>query len=200
MVRMGKSLPGLILVGVVLSGCALLPGGGPAALDTYELTAVKPEGARGRRGSQILITQPSALQSIDSQNIVVEPAPGNIEYLKGAQWADRLPRVIQVRLAESFQRSGRLGGVGLPGEGLAIDYQVLSEVRDFSISVGAGARAEVEIYVKLMNDRDGVIRASRDFRVVRPVAGAGNDAYVAALDAAFGQVAADIVRWTLASM
>ena len=108
--------------------------------------------------------------------------------------------MIQVRLAESFQRSGRLGGVGLPGEGLAIDYQVLSEVRDFSISVGAGARAEVEIYVKLMNDRDGVIRASRDFRAVRPVAGAGNDAYVAALDAAFGQVAADIVRWTLASM
>jgi cholesterol transport system auxiliary component len=197
---MGKSLPGIVLVGLVLSGCALLPGGGPAPLDTYELSAVKPEGGRSRRGSQILINQPSALQSIDAQNIVVEPAPGNIEYLKGAQWADRLPRVIQARLAESFQRSGRLGGVGLPGEGLAIDFQVLTEVRDFSISIGAAPRAEVEIYVKLMNDRDGVIRASRDFRAVRPVAGTGNDAYVAALDAAFGEVSAEIVRWTLASM
>lgn len=181
-----------------LAGCALLPGGGPAPLDTYELTAVAPGGGTSRHGRQILIAQPSALKSLDSQNIVITTAPGSIEYLKGAQWADRLPRIVQVRLAETFQRSGKLGGVGLPGEGLAIDYQVLTEVRSFQVAVHGATAADVEIYVKLVDDRNGVVRASRDFTASQPVTAAGNDAYVAALDQAFGAVADEIVRWTLA--
>ena len=199
--RFGKLLSGAAFLALVLSGCALFPGGGPAPLDTYELSAPTPDTARSRRGTQVLIGEPSALKSLDGQNIVIVPSPGVIQFLKGAQWADRLPKVVQARLAEAFQRSGSFAGVGKPGEGLAIDYQVLSEIRSFQIDVGQGNRADVEIFVKVLNDRNGVVRASRTFEASATVGGAaGNDAYVRALDAAFGDVASEIVRWSASVM
>jgi cholesterol transport system auxiliary component len=194
-------LPGAVFAALVISGCAALPGGGPAPLDTYELSAPTPDTGRARRGTQVLIAEPSALKSLDGQNIVITPAPGAIQFLKGAQWADRLPKVVQARLAESFQQSGGFGGVGRPGEGLAIDYQVLTEIRAFQINVGQGSRADVEIFAKVLNDRNGVVRASRTFKASQSVgSGSGNDAYVRALDAAFGDVADEIVRWSITVM
>lgn len=183
----------------LLPGCALLPGGGPAPLDTYELSAPAVV-AGGRRRTQVLIAEPSALKALDGQNIVIRPAPNAIEYLKGAQWADRLPRVVQARLAETFQRSGTFGGVGKPGEGLAIDYQVIVEIREFAIHTGPGRTAAVELFVRLLNDRNGVVRASRTFVASAPVTGAGNDAFVAALDRAFGNAASEIVGWSAGVM
>ncbi len=77
-----------------------------------------------------------------------------------------------------------------------IDYQVIAEIRAFDIRVDGGGRASVEIFVKLLNDRNGVVRASRTFEASAPVSGAGNDAYIAALDRAFGEAANQIVDWT----
>ena len=188
-------ISGTVALTILLSGCALL-GGRSTPLDTYELTAPAAGDGRGRSNRQILIAEPSALKALDGQNIVISPAPGNIQFLKGAQWADRLPRVVQARLAETFQRSGEFRGVGKPGEGLAIDYQVIVEVRAFQVRVDGGARAEVELFVRLLNDRNGTVRAEKIFTATAPVAGEGNDAYVGALDAAFGQAAVEIVDWT----
>lgn len=186
---------GVAAFAFLLHGCAGLPGVGPAPLDTYELSAPTPETGVHRRRTQILIAEPSALKALDSENIVVRPAPGAIEYLKGAQWADRLPRVVQARLAEAFQKSGAFAGVGRPGEGLAIDYQVIVEIRGFEVAVGSDDRARVEFFVKILNDRNGVVRASRTFEAVSPVSGSGNAAYVGALDRAFGDAAAQMVVW-----
>jgi cholesterol transport system auxiliary component len=179
-----------------LSGCALFPGGGPAPLDTYELSAPSSPEHAARSKRQILIAEPGALKALDGENIVIKPVPGVIQSLKGAQWADRLPRIVQARLAETFQRSGSFAGVGKPGEGLAIDYQVIAEIRAFEISIDTNPRAQVELFVRLLNDRNGVVRSSRSFQASAPLSGSGNDAYVRALDNAFGQVAAEIVTWT----
>lgn len=191
---------GALVLATLLGGCALVPGGGPAPLDTYELTtpSVTARAARSRR--QILVAEPVALKALDSQNIVISPSPGAIEYLGGAQWADRLPRIVQTRLIETFQRGGGSGGVGRPGEGLAIDYQVGVEIREFGIVVNGSRSAHVRLFVKLLNDRNGTVRATREFRETAPVSGPSNDAYVAALDAAFGAAAADITAWTRSNL
>jgi len=185
----------VVALSLSVSGCALL-GGKAKPLDTYELSAPGADKSRARRGVQILITEPSALKALDSQNIVIKPQAGSIEYLSGAQWADRLPRVIQARLAETFQKSGQFGGVGKPGEGLAIDYQVVTEIRAFNIRLDGQKRAHVTLFVRILNDRNGVVRAARVFDADAFVSGSGNDAYVDALDAAFGKAATDIVSWT----
>jgi cholesterol transport system auxiliary component len=191
---------------LLLSGCALL-GGGSAPLDTYSLSAPQASEGPRRGGVQILIAEPAALKALDSERIVISPAPGAIEYLSGAQWADRLPRVVQARLAESFQSSGRFGGVGRPGEGLAIDYQIVTDVRQFQIDASSGSTAVVELSVRILNDRTGVVRASRTFVGRAPVGSAsragstvGNDAYINALDAAFQQAGSEIVRWAASAI
>ncbi len=182
-----------VALSVLLSGCALLST--PKVLDTYELTAPEAKKSRGSSRRQLLIAEPSALKALDGENIVIKPSPGVIQYLKGAQWADRLPKIVQARLAETFQRSGNFGGVGKPGEGLAIDYQIIAEIRAFEVRVGAGENADVELFIRILNDRNGVVRAAKTFNATAPVLGAGNDAYVQALDAAFGQAAVEIVAW-----
>ncbi|MBD0416190.1 ABC-type transport auxiliary lipoprotein family protein [Oryzicola mucosus] len=186
----------LALLAAGLSGCALLPGGGPAPLDTYELTAPRLDATSQRSRRQILIAEPSALKALDGERIVIRSAPGSIEYLSGAQWADRLPRIVQARLAETFQRSGRFSGVGLPGDGLAIDYQVITELRTFGVDVRGGTHAQVELFVRILDDRNGTVRASRLFTASAPVGGTSNNAYVAAIDTAFGTASAEIVAWT----
>lgn len=183
----------------LLSGCALL-GGGTEPLDTYVLTApIATPGGAARSRTQILVGEPTALKALDGENIVIKPSAGSIQYLKGTQWADRLPRVVQSRLAEAFQSSGRFGGVGKPGEGLAIDYQVIVEIRSFEIRLDGG-RADVELMVRILNDRNGVVRASRVFNATAPAGGSGNDSFVAALDAAFARAAGEIVGWTASTI
>ena len=177
---------------LLLGGCGTaLTGSKPAALDTVTLSASN-NGKNARKSrTQILIAEPKALKIYDSQNIVVAPSATGLEYLGGVQWADRLPSLVQVKFAESLQNAG-FSGVGLPGQGLAIDYQLITEIRDFSVRLDGGDRAKVAIFVKLLNDRNGDVVASRAFEA-EALAQAGR--YPAALDAAFVIVSSDIVAW-----
>lgn len=185
----------LLCAALGFAGCAALPGGGPKPLDTYELSA--PDGGRDsvRGRVQILVAEPSALKSLDSVNVVIKPTPASIEYLSGAQWADRLPRVIQARMAEAFQKSGAFAGVGKPGEGLAIDYQIVTEIRGFEVRLDGSPRAHVELFVKILNDRNGTVRAARSFIAEAPLSGQGNSVYIGAIDRAFNEATTDIVSW-----
>ena len=108
--------------------------------------------------------------------------------------------MVQARLAQAFQETGRLGGVGKPGEGLAIDYQIVTEIRAFNIRLDGGDRAEVELFVKVLNDRNGTVRAASSFQATAPVSGTGNAAFTAALDQAFRSASAEIVEWAIGRM
>ena len=186
---------------LLLAGSAALPGGGPPPLDTYDLTAVSVQSSTPRRArTQVLVAEPGALKVLDGENIVIRPTAGSVEFLGGAQWADRLPRIVQARLVEALQATGRLGGVGKPGEGLAIDYQIITEIRAFQIRLDGGDRAEVELFVKVLNDRNGTVRAASSFSATAPVSGSGNAAFTAALDQAFRSAAGKIVDWAIARM
>jgi cholesterol transport system auxiliary component len=193
-VRVSAKIAAIGLAGMLIS-CAALPGGGPAPLDTFDLSAPSPQASGRSGGVQVLIAEPSALKALDGQNIIIRPSDGSIQYLKGAQWADRLPKIVQARLADAFQKSAAFGGVGKPGEGLAIDYQIITEVRQFDVDVGGSGKAQVELFVRILNDRNGVVRASKVFKSTSDLSGSGNQAYIAALDAAFNKAAGDIVRW-----
>jgi cholesterol transport system auxiliary component len=186
-----KSLTALGIA-LLLTGCGTaLTGSKPAALDTVTLSAGESGSSARKSRVQILIAEPKALKIYDSQNIVVATSATGLEYLGGAQWADRLPSLVQGKLAEALQNAG-YSGIGLPGQGLAIDYQLVTEIRDFSVRTDGGDRANVEIFVKLLNDRNGDVVSSRAFES-SAAATSGN--FPDALDAAFGQVSADIVAW-----
>jgi len=208
--RNGASEFSVIRLRRLLSVTALVPAlglglaacGSKAVNDTFDLTAsvseiATPASARNR---QLLVADPSALKALDSEQILVRVSGAEIQYLSQSQWSDRLTRVVQSKLVEAFENTNRLGGVGKPGQGLAIDYQLITDVRAFEISAEGADRGVVEISAKLLNDRNGTVRAQRVFRAEVPSSGTDNAAYVAALDRAFARVTADIVGWTLQSM
>jgi cholesterol transport system auxiliary component len=184
------------LAALLLAGCASFS----TPPQTFDLEAPggAPAGSAATR-TQLLIAEPTAVRTLDSQQIAIQPSTLTVEYLADAQWTDRLPRLVQLRLLQAFQNTGRAGAVGVPGQGLAIDFQIVTEIRRFEIALEESA-AIVEISVKALNDRSGVVRASQIFQARVPLQGAGNPAYVVALNQAFSQVTDEIVAWTLRTL
>jgi len=147
---------------------------------------------------QILIANPDALKILDGQDIVVRDLYGSISYLKDAQWGDRLPNIVQARLARAFENTHGFGGVGKPGDGLAINYQIITDIRLFGIDFQENNKlAHVEIAAKIMDDKTRSIRQTRVFSTQNPVLGVHNEDYAKALDEAFSIVIKDIVNWVL---
>lgn len=183
-------------------GFGLAACGSKAVNDTFDLTASVSDVATtaSARNRQLLVADPSALKALDSEQILVRVSGAEIRYLSQSQWSDRLTRVVQSKLVEAFENTGRLGGVGRPGQGLAIDFQLITDVRAFEIAAEGGDRGVVEISAKLLNDRNGTVKAQRVFRAEVPSTGSDNASYVAALDRAFARVTGDIVAWTLQSI
>ncbi|MBX8811504.1 membrane integrity-associated transporter subunit PqiC [Pseudochrobactrum algeriensis] len=178
---------------VLLAGCTTTP------LDTFSLSSSpQVQVSQKRKNVQILVPTPAALKALDSENIVIHDAPGSITYLKGAQWGDRLTNLVQARLVQAFENSNAVGGVGRPGDGLAINYQVQAELRDFGINASSSPQtAKIELAVRVLNDKTGEVRATRVFTSSVPVSGAGNKAYIRALDAGFSDVTRQIVAWVV---
>ncbi|MBB3646096.1 cholesterol transport system auxiliary component [Rhizobium sp. BK619] len=184
----------LPLTALILSGC-----GTAAKNDTYDLSAAVDGDGPAAKSRQILIASPTALNAVGSEQIVIRVSPSEIQYLSRAQWGDKLPRMVQSKLVEAFENSGKLGGVGIPGQGLAIDYQVVTDIRSFEIDASNGNQAVVEISAKILNDRNGSVRAQKVFRAVAR-AGGDNAGFVKGLDRAFSTVVSEIVNWTLRSI
>jgi cholesterol transport system auxiliary component len=177
----------------LLAGCS-----STASNDTFDLSinAGAAKTTQGQRNRQLLIAEPTAVKALDSENIVVRLSPSEMQYLAKSQWSDRLPKLVQSKLVEAFEDTGRFGGVGRPGQGLAIDYQVASEIRTFEV-LTTSRQAVVELSVKLINDRNGSVRSQKVFRSVAPISGSENANYIKALDAAFAAAARDIVSWSI---
>ena len=180
-------------VTALLVGCA-----SSTPLDTFSLSTSQVQVVQKRKNVQILVPTPAALKALDSENIVIHDAPGSITYLKGAQWGDRLTNLVQARLVQAFENSNAVGGVGRPGDGLAINYQVQADLRDFGINASSSPQtARIELAVRVLNDKTGEVRATRVFTSTAPVSGAGNKAYIRALDAGFNDVTRQIVAWVV---
>ena len=173
-----------------LGGCAALIPQAPRAI--YDLSAPDASDTGRRVSAQVLIPPPSAVRALDSDLIAARPAQSEYAYLPGAQWSDALPKLLQMRLLQTFQNSGRVAAVGLPGQGLLIDFQVILDIRAFEL---AGQRAVAEFAVKLMNDRNGRIVRTTIVRTEAALVGEGTPAVVAALDAAMDEAFLQIVDW-----
>ncbi|MBB3947861.1 cholesterol transport system auxiliary component [Rhizobium skierniewicense] len=191
-----KVLVMMPLLAGLLAGC-----GGSAKNDTFDLSVSSTPVTQGAslRSRQLLIAEPTALKALDSENIVVRLSGSEVQYLANSQWSDRLPRMVQSKLVEAFEDTGKLGGVGRPGQGLAIDYQVVTDIRAFEVDTTKNL-ATIEISVKLLNDKNGTVKAQEVFRSTARVSGSGNANLVKALDNAFALSSREIVSWTLRSL
>ncbi|RXF74997.1 ABC-type transport auxiliary lipoprotein family protein [Hansschlegelia zhihuaiae] len=187
--RAKARLGALALAALALTGCSSAP-----PPQTFDLTAPSRPGRSAGFAGNLIVAEPIAVATLDGQNVVVKPTTGIVTYLPNSQWADRLPKLVQSKIIEAYENSNRLRSVGRPGDRLTVDYQLLSELRAFEIDAATGT-ASVELTAKVVNDKTGKIVAARVFSARRPVAAVDGPNATRALDAALGEVLADLVAW-----
>lgn len=186
----------LLLAILFLPSCALLKRP-EAPRQTYELTAPSNFSTQGGTRSQLLVKKPNALKALDSDRIIVKADDGAISLLAGVQWVDTVPAMVQAKLVESFENTGRAGATAKPGDGLVIDHQLISDLRRFEIDRG---RAVIELSIKLLSDKSGQVLETRIFTATAPVAGTDAGDNARALNRAFDSLARDVVRWVFAEV
>lgn len=185
----------IAVLATTLGGCAyLFPEPPPPTFDlrAAEGFASRPAAGRGT----LIVVPPQAISTVDSQRLVARQGGSQITYIPGAQWSDSLPNLLQARIVQSFENAGRLAAVGRPEDRLTPDYQLLTDIRAFEVRVGPnGAQAFIELSTKIVSDSGGRIIAARVFQASRPTPAVTGEAASAALNAALGEVLAEMVTW-----
>ncbi|HUZ68061.1 MAG TPA: ABC-type transport auxiliary lipoprotein family protein [Beijerinckiaceae bacterium] len=179
---------------LVLAGCATAS---PPA--TFDLSAPRQGFAAPRAKGILVVEEPSASAPDDSDRIVVRTGPDSIAFLRGAQWVDSLPNLVQARLIESFENAHLIRSVARPSDSVAADYKLITSVRRFDITAGSG-EAVVQISAKLADDHSGRVLAGKIF-TGQALGSAGQGASAThALDEALAQVMKQIVAWSAERM
>ena len=186
---MPRSAPTLV-TGVFCLGCALAGSKPPA---TYDLVAPRSFSTTPRPAPwQLVVYEPTAVHALETDRLMVRPQADQVSYYKGVAWSDRLPRLVQARIIETFQNSGAVKAVS-SGTG---QYALVTDLRAFQIDVTSGkAYAEIEIFAKLVNTGSGKVVATKGFSArVSATTDSPGDA-IAALNQAFTEVLQDTMTW-----
>jgi cholesterol transport system auxiliary component len=191
-IRPLRRLAPALVIAALTGACSSTP-----APTTYDLSAPTSR-ISGASGVQVLVAEPSALQVLSTQQIIVKDTSGAISFLGGGQWSDNLPRLIQTRLINTFENASQLRGVSRPSSGAVADVQLISELRSFEIAT-PGNEAVVEISVKIVNDSNGRIVNGRIFKARTPASAVDAASAARALDEALSVAMLDIVRWVSGS-
>lgn len=172
----------------LLAGCA----GDPPK--SFDLGAGTPAPARGLRAG-LVIREPSATLDLDGTGMLVRQADRSVATLAGAQWADRLPALVQVRLAQTFENAGMAAQVSrdaaAPGA-----YALETDLRSFELDAGAKA-VRIDVAVKLVARQSGRVAATKIFSAQAPVASTQGPDVAAAFDKALRGLMVEIVKFAV---
>lgn len=195
---MNKLLQGVALAfTLVVSGCvSVLPEAAPAK-PRFNIAAADSTLLAGEAlAFSLVIDDPRATRVYDSVRIAVSTAPGRIEYLGVAEWADRAPRLFQTAMVQTFEDAGRILAVGDRAAIPVADFVLQTDIRHMQLDVqGRENAAQVTVYARL-TDGKGTVFAAKKFEA-HIVAGStkADDVYTA-FDSAFDQIISGIVGWT----
>jgi len=182
----------------IVAGLERMTGGGTAKakMPIYELAAASaPQKCPNILQAQLVIPEPTALLSLNTDKILVAGADGGAPPLDNAQWADAVPVLMQAKVIESFEDSGCFRSVSRPIDGLEADYQLLTEIRTFRFTTVPTPHAEIELAARVMGN-NGQIVASQVFRETADATGADAPAVVGAFNGAFGTLVTALELWT----
>ena len=180
----------------ILSGLERMTGGsrGPDTDKVYDLTAAQKsdEAPKTLRG-QLMVPLPTAIFQLDTQNILFRTAPDAAPLPPGTRWSDSLTRLLQMKIAQSFENAGYLGSVG-HSDSITGEYQLLIDVRRFQMLTEPEPRSDIAFSAKIANT-EGKILAAKLFESSAKAASAETEPSVTAINEAFRQAARDLVTW-----
>jgi phospholipid/cholesterol/gamma-HCH transport system substrate-binding protein len=181
----------------IVAGLVKMTGGGePAVAKTIYDLSIPTHFASLKHPlrEQLVLPAPTAILLLDTQRFVLAPnkeLPG----FASAQWADSIPKMLQVKLIQSFENydvaHAPLRSVDNPGT----TFQLLVDVRSFQINTADELTAEVGFSARILN-KDGQVVASRLFEQRRKLDKPDPVSAFAAFNDAFGSIATELIVWT----
>lgn len=184
----------------IVSGLERMTGAStPPPKTVYNLQAAAAPASPGKPLSgQLVIPEPSTVVMFDTQRILVSP-PNNSPEFANSQWADTIPRLLQARLIQSFENYDIAHAPLRNADGAEADQQLLVDIRDFQVADGAQPVARIAFSARLLN-KQGKLIAARVFSASKPVEKIEPAAVVAAFDAAFADIAREVIAWTVQTL
>lgn len=195
----------LLALTTALPGCAVLSAlQGEPNRDVFELRGPDVGAMRCGRGriAELVIEQPKARATLDSDRIMIRPSALQTQYLPDAQWGETVPLTLQRLLVEGLGSYDVFSHVGRAPLGLAGDYALISEIGNFNAeieSTEAGEQTLVRMSVdaQLVREMDATVTSRGSFDVTVPAAGTRTDDLIPAFDAAGQQLTAQMTEWAL---
>jgi phospholipid/cholesterol/gamma-HCH transport system substrate-binding protein len=171
----------------------------PPPKTVYNLQAAAAPASPGKplRG-QLVIPEPSTVVMFDTQRILFSPANDSAEFAN-SQWADTTPRLLQARLIQSFENYDIAHAPLRNADGAEVDYQLLIDIREFQVAAGSQPTAKIAFSVRILN-KQGKVVAARVFSASQAVEKVEPAAVVAAFDAAFANIARELIAWTVQTL
>lgn len=196
---------GLLLAGAALplAGCGgLLPQTPPSNLYTLSpKTTFRNDLAKVEY--QLVVEEPYAAGGLDTHRIAIYTTPYEVKYYAEVRWAERVPRMVQTLLVESFENTGKIVSVGRQSVGLRSDFNLKSELREFQAELRDGSSVPevvVALNAKLVSQTRQQIVASMNFSRRARAKGATLPQVIEAFDEALGAVLRETVQWSLGNM
>ena len=155
----------------LIAGLERMTGGGaePAKVPLYDLTAVKDFPPLTEQPSwQLVIPEPSALLALNTDKMTVKPeGAAESTDIPNAKWTDAAPILLQEKILQSFENAGYSRAVSRPKDGFEAGFQLLLDIRSFSLIDGDKPVGEVAFEAKVLGP-DGKIVAAKTFKGTAP--------------------------------
>jgi cholesterol transport system auxiliary component len=168
----------------------------------YPIRPAFAPGNGAKVGWALSILRPDMAGGLDSDRIVLHQADGTMDFFARASYPDRLGAIVQQTLLDGFEMSGRIDAVAPEQAALHADYNLVSEVKDFSAhyaQIDGIPSVTVSITAKMTTSHGRAIVAS--FSTVKTAGASGNSAgaVAQALQQALSTAVTEIVNWALAT-
>lgn len=191
----------LVLVpALALSACGSLLGPTEAPPQIYILNPqFGPVNNAPATAWQIAVPGPNVPDALDTKRIALQRGQV-MDYYANAAWTDQTGDLVQDRLVEALEKSGKVKAVGPTSGGVRADLLVMTEVRDFSAhysSENGAPTVVVDIVAMLITSNHHDVVATFDARREAQTSANSIPAVVQAFNQAAGQAIQDIVGWTL---
>jgi cholesterol transport system auxiliary component len=193
-----KALILCLAVPLWLGGCSVASMVGNNSEPPPAIQDLQAEGASGlgHLPLQLVIHEPACIDALAGSRIAIKPSASEISYFAAAAWTDKLPRLLKMRLVQSFERSRVVKAVSGGDDRLRGDVGLSWEIRDFQIEVSGGAaQANASAYVKVIDEDAGRLVSAQAFNATAPARNDSVEAGVEALQQAYNQLAVKIMRW-----
>jgi cholesterol transport system auxiliary component len=187
---------------LVLAAC----GGNVLGLGPQEPGAIYPlrpafaPGDAAKVAWALSILRPDLAGGLDSDRIVLHQPDGTMDFYAKATYPDRLGAIVQQVLLDGFEASGRIDAVAPEQAALHADYNLVTEVKDFSAHYAQAdgiPSVTVSITAKMTTSHGRAIVST--FSTVKTISASANSAAAAAqaLQQALGTAVGEIVNWAL---